>query len=359
MKIAIFTRAYITQVSGGIPSVCSSLAEGLVRKGHEVHVITTGHTLKEENKAGVNIHYTDSQALKYTPRWDAKAFKTYRDLGPFDIAYSESGAASAFIKEIKEPTFARLHGVSFEEMINHFYLVYVQGRPLNDADHLEIRKQYEQYFRDIEILKRYDHLIAISKEATRVLKYRFFHPSVFTVWNGIDTEIFYDRRAERKLRFLSVGKNDVRKGHKLVAEAIKIAQQTYPEIELLVVHDKTREELVDLYQTSWAFIDGSIHYTGMNTTRMEAMACGLPVISWDIENFREMFEGTSHSQLCSPLGDVQGMARNIVELCDKTQWEIYSGCAIGTSNRFISDRNIEAHIKIFKEVMRGEARIGA
>lgn len=57
MKIAMVTWEYPPRIVGGLAIHCKGLAEGLVRNGHEVDVITVGYDLPEyENINGVNVY---------------------------------------------------------------------------------------------------------------------------------------------------------------------------------------------------------------------------------------------------------------------------------------------------------------
>ncbi|WP_423792694.1 glycosyltransferase family 4 protein [Methanocaldococcus indicus] len=57
MRIAIVTWEYPPKVVGGLAIHCKGLAEGLVKLGHEVDIITTDYNLPEyENINGVNVY---------------------------------------------------------------------------------------------------------------------------------------------------------------------------------------------------------------------------------------------------------------------------------------------------------------
>jgi len=71
MKICIFTRRMPAHSLGGMQQHTQMLAEGLVKRGHEVTVITTRHPQKEyEEVNGVKIHYLKNGKLReYSRSW--------------------------------------------------------------------------------------------------------------------------------------------------------------------------------------------------------------------------------------------------------------------------------------------------
>lgn len=351
MKIAIFIRGYITHgIIGGMPSACKTLAEGLAKVGNEVHIITTGHMLVKQLIINDNltVHHVDCETLKYTPEWYENAHRKFIELDNFDIAYSESGANSQFVDKIEVPTIARLHGVSYEEVINHLNLMYVKKRMPNDKDFKYINETYIQYFKDIEILKKYDCLVAISNLSAKVMKNRFFHPNVTTVYNAYNEQIFKPQTEKpyNASLFVAAGHNSDRKGFDVIKRAIGIARQQVPTLQLIIATGKPQEELAGLYQSACAFIDASNHFTGTNMTCIEAMGCGTPVICSDMENFREM---TDDMQTYFPLGDAEALAREILKIYHiPTMRDKGSKDALESAKKFGIDTHIIKHMELFK-----------
>ncbi len=68
MRIAILTRNYPTDVWGGDAVLYYNLARGLVRAGHEVHVICQAETGEhEEENDGVFVHRVGTDARRFSP----------------------------------------------------------------------------------------------------------------------------------------------------------------------------------------------------------------------------------------------------------------------------------------------------
>jgi len=118
---------------------------------------------------------------------------------------------------------------------------------------------------------------------------------------GVDTEFWRPRsnlKSESPIRFIYVGQINIRKGIPILLEAWKRAELPHAELLLVgpwLISDRKREflnenikyvgpcspvELRNLYQSSDVFVFPSF-FEGFGLVLLEAMACGLPILSSD------------------------------------------------------------------------------
>jgi len=163
------------------------------------------------------------------------------------------------------------------------------------------------------------------------------------IYNGVDTMVYkpYDKKEARKKWNLPTdsfivmfaahgGLANAMKGGGYMVEAMKILQKKYPQIVFLEVGGKHPELLqglqlksyafpyieeeaamAELYSTSDVFVSTSMTES-FGLTVCEAMACGVPVVSFATGGLREIIEDKKTGCLIS-LKDVDGLAQAIGE----------------------------------------------
>ncbi len=141
--------------------------------------------------------------------------------------------------------------------------------------------------------------------------------------NGIDTEYYDSILRDPRLRsslgispqdpvLISVANLHVNKGHRYLLEAFEQAFQTFPSLHLLIVGDGDerknllhqvasytskdhihflgrRQDVPQLLKISDLFILPTL-FEGQSNAILEAMACGIPVITTDIEENKELIK---------------------------------------------------------------------
>lgn len=121
MKICMVSRTTVAHSPGGMQEDLQTLAEGAVKAGHRVVVITSRHPdgRNVSEKGGVETHYLrDTIPESYKRGFYRKAHQRFTDLDReigFDLVHSESFAALAFVGKVRQPIITRFHGVWFSE----------------------------------------------------------------------------------------------------------------------------------------------------------------------------------------------------------------------------------------------------
>jgi glycosyltransferase involved in cell wall biosynthesis len=186
---------------------------------------------------------------------------------------------------------------------------------------------------------RYDRIIAISEFTKHELEQAGFASRDITVVPcGVDVEQFGDasflERTPNSL--IVVGRLVPQKGHRYLFNALKYVREHIPDIHLRVVGDGpmrieleslayreglgnnisfigrvTEEEKIALLRRSSIFVMPSLQ-EGFGIVLLEAMACGLPIVAFDLPVYQEFMDSDCGSLV--PKMDSQAMATQIIRL---------------------------------------------
>ncbi|AQT69629.1 D-inositol 3-phosphate glycosyltransferase [Anaerohalosphaera lusitana] len=137
------------------------------------------------------------------------------------------------------------------------------------------------------------------------------------ICNGVDTDLFKPGRncSDGTFNLITVGRLSATKRLDLLVEAVGILRDKKHDVRLSVVgtgqlENELREDVAEkglehaielsghlkpkevcrLYRKSDAYISGTMS-EGMSNSMLEAMACGLPLISTDCEGLEELLDG--------------------------------------------------------------------
>jgi glycosyltransferase involved in cell wall biosynthesis len=293
-----------------------TLAEGAVKAGHRVIVITTRHPdgLSMGETRGVEIYYLqDTIPESYTGGFYGKAYQRFTELDRqvgFDLVYSQSLAALAFTGKVRQPIVARLHGVWFSES-DYAPLVW---RMLTFRERLEtglrLPAAYRTYRRLQGFATRVDRILVDSQFSLRELlrTHRQLDPSkVRCIYPGIDVDKF--RPLEREMAkqqlglsgivFLYLSRLSVAKGARLALRAFnglngkdvtllisgegpdrpyleaEVTRRRITGIRFCKIPDDQR---VLYYSAADLFLYPELTQPAFGLVGAEAMACGVPVI---------------------------------------------------------------------------------
>lgn len=191
----------------------------------------------------------------------------------------------------------------------------------------------------LALLKRSDVCITVSNYSAKVLLRNGIKPyRVGVSGNGIDIELVEQFKAERKLYDgVFVGRVSIEKG---IFDLVKVWKQTIldrPESKLLIIgtgpdfskmEKLTKNsslishvilkgscndnELFSLMKASRVFTFPSM-FEGWGLAVGEALACGLPVVCYDIPALREIF-GACRSVFFVPIEDTETFAKTVKKI---------------------------------------------
>lgn len=318
----------------GIGYYVYNLSKTLIRKGHEVTVVTRG---------GLNtkVDYLEGIKIIRAP---------FIPIYPFHV-YLHGFFVNRILKE-NEGDFDIVHiHTPLSPIINTSLPIVstVHTSVKEDARHIEVvdtksfcTKLLTKYV-SVPIVAR---TIAISESVTTVansvaqeLDRYYAYSNALVVGNGVDEHLLEPRSVESSDRYiLFIGRLSYRKGLFDLLECAKVVCRRY-DIKFILVgkgeleqkihniierdglHDKiilmghqNRGELVKMYQNATIFVLPS-HYEGLPTVLLEAMSCGLPVVATNVSGCPDVVSDGVNGFLVPPKSP-EMMAEAISKLLD-------------------------------------------
>ena len=150
-------------------------------------------------------------------------------------------------------------------------------------------------------------------------------PDAIVIPNGVDTKLFrpFDRNEAINKSGLDPSKKNIlfvsnparaEKNYPLAEEAVKIAQNTNHNINLVVLGNTPNTDLAYYYNSADMLLLTS-KWEGSPNVVKEAMACNLPVVATDVGDVRELLTGVENSLIC--LNNPSDVSRCICEIIAK------------------------------------------
>ena len=282
MKILMLTWEYPPNIVGGIARVVEGLSTNLVKKGHEVHVITyqEGNLKAEEIADGVYIHRVKNYMINPTnfTEWimqlnfamTERAVSLINTIGKFDLIHAHDWLVLYSAKAIKHgfdiPITATIHATE-------------SGRQKG------IHSELQRYINDVEWLLSYEaqEIICNSYYMKQEIQNLFGVPyeKVSVIANGIPVDKFdgvekdmdfrrnYAADNEKILFF--AGRLVPEKGIQVLFEAFKKIKYHYNDVKIVIAGggtfmDELRQKTYDLG------INQHVYFTGrLNDEQMKKM----------------------------------------------------------------------------------------
>lgn len=213
---------------------------------------------------------------------------------------------------------------------------------------------------------KFDHLVVLTQQD--LAKWNLKNCSCIPNANPINT--VHTSSCETK-RVISVGRLDPQKGYDMLVAAWKIVYNKYPDWTLSifgegyqqeelqctiknlgisdsVVLNRPTAEIISEYLNSSFYVMSS-RYEGLPMVLIEAMACGLPCISYDCKCGPRDIISHNIDGLLVPEGNIDALASAIIRLIEnKEQRKQMSLNAIVKSK----DYNIDIILKMWDELFR-------
>lgn len=216
------------------------------------------------------------------------------------------------------------------------------------------------FFSDIEIVTSQFQLSYIKK--------RYRVKEAYLIPNGIDIELFRPKlvsKDQSKLNLIFVGRLEPEKNILNLLKAISRLDRVHLTIigtgglknkiekikdnlnlDLNIIDSIPNSELPEIYNNSDVYIQPSL-YEGNPKTILEAMSCGLPVISCDVEGINNIIEHKENGYLCAT--DAQSISAAIKDVLSnhKLQETMGNNAAEFIKENYNLNKMIEKEIEIY------------
>lgn len=323
MKIAILVGKFPPLWIAGTEVATFNLASHLVKRGHEVHIITM-------QDRGVPTFYIERGFIVHRVEWPnlrfmgplifwSKVFFKIRRIKP-DIMHCQSlsnGIPMLFVKKIQ-----RIPCIVWGQGSD----VYLPGR---------LTRLASKY-----IIQNADAVLALTEDMKKKMQ-NISKRDVSVIPNGIDYERFYDVVRSEKVRkvktILFVGRLHQVKGVRYLIEAMAIVHSKYPDIKLIIIGDGVERQNLGALSEKLALGDcirfiGRVEQEsiplimkqadifvlpsiseGFGIVILEAMASGLPIIATRVGGIPDVVEDGVNGYLVDAR-NTDEIAKNIIKL---------------------------------------------
>ncbi len=318
VRVLMLTRTLPPQGQGGLAAAAADLAGAMARAGAEVRILTPGAE-PPPRIDGVSIEAVEAQPGRYSPAWWRGSVQAFDRMGAgrFDVVLGVSAAANALAARPRAggPLFVfQAHGTSAGELVSKLR----SGRPRAVAG--AVRNLYWGMARD-RAYRDYDVVAAVGEAVRRQLaawptRVLVGDTPVHLIRNGVAEAAFrFDPQARLRLRArlglaegaplaLFAGRLQADKGPMTALEAFAQAARRAPGLAFALVGEGperarlrrriaglgldaqvhlpghvSRAELADWFSAADALILPTRRAEGLPLVVLEALACGLPVLT--------------------------------------------------------------------------------
>ena len=382
MKIALIRQSY--HKYGGAERYVSYLAEGLLKRRHEVHVFAR----KWDSHALEGITFHRVLTLKGPSFLKALSFasnvRRLLQRERFDIINSFDRTLYQDVYRAGDGVHREWRKRLLEITPNPLVRLLILLNPL----HIGLLFLEKRIFQE----NKYKKIIAISKEGKEeIIKYYEVRPEdIVVIYNGVDLEEFHPTNralfkeeirkefgvSEKEFLVLFVGSGYRRKGLRYLIEAIALLKKEEKPLKVLVVAKGKkrpylrlakrlgvknrivfaggRKDLRKFYAASDLFVLPTI-YEPFGNVCLETLASGLPIIVSKASGAAEIITEGVNGLLLEDPRDSQGLAEKIRLTFDNRFRNKLSKNARILAENFTVDKNVEKTLQIYQQVINNES----
>lgn len=364
-----------TYNSGGMERIVISKANYLKRLGYEIIIVTTNQKNKKsffDIESGIRcidleINYDEIENLPFTRKFIERRRKLTKhrkmldkvlsDEHP-DITISTFGYEISFLHKLKSggKKVAEIH-------FSRFYRL-----QLNQKGIWRLANRWLTY-RFKQNVKKYDAFVCLTKEDS--LNWNGVK-NIHVIPNFIDFKSKSPAALESKI-VIAAGRLSYQKGYERLLNAWKIVHQHCPEWHLEIYgggeEKKSLQNMIynlgisssvyikdpvkDIYNrfcNSSIFVLSS-RYEGLPMVMLEAMGCGLPIVSFNCQcGPKDLLENNSAGILVQN-GDIKGLAEKIILLIEnKTMRKEMGKAAYAEADKYLPEKVIEKWVSLIENI---------
>ena len=408
MNVCIPIKLMPAHGKGGMQDHALQLAQGLVRRGCRVTVLTTAHPdgITREEVDGVTVRYLEgTPPAQYSPEWwreSARALRAIAAQDKLDVVHIQSLAghsllAGGVLAELGIPSVVSFHGTCVDEIRTARLLLRKCAR--RPAD---IREQLARIFH-FRIMHRKLALptvalagavIATSNEQVEILRRHHHCPAekIRVVYNGIDLALFPGGLADvpapprnGRATVLAVARMLEEKGIQYLLRALP-AIARIGDVRATIVGDGpyrdrlerearelhlgsaveftgavSLESLPQRYQAADVFVNPTLRINGYDLTILQAMACSKPVVVSRLGSVPTAVVHEEEGLLVRP-GDVRELSDAVAVLLSDKRLRLQMGenARRKVERDFGLEKMIDDTLGVYRSVLkdRGAKRAG-
>ncbi|MGL4109659.1 glycosyltransferase family 4 protein [Clostridium sp. LP20] len=390
MKICFLTDTIF--LHGGVARVITTLANNL-GKDNEVDIICTQVNVKKDYKLydldekNVNVIYKPLKGTIFE-KIRKRIFKKINNISSYfdNEKMSKLQENVMYPKRMKSDLISFFNNKEYDIIIGcHFEYTIILGLIAPYLNAKTISWQHNMYEAYISVKGRYiynkinlfkralyniDANVVLTKKDQENYE-KFLNKKSFQIYNPTSivskTKSLCDSNT-----IISVGRLDKSKGFDMLIKAFKDVNKCNDKIKLNIVGDgEQRSELSqlikelnltevvnlngfsnniqDLYTQSDIYVCSS-RWEGFPLTPIEAMECGLPIISFDIPSAKELIEDNKYGILVKQ-GDIKRLTNEMIKMVeDKNYMNNYSKKSIERAREFSIEKIMEDWHRLFVEL---------
>jgi glycosyltransferase involved in cell wall biosynthesis len=256
--------------------------------------------------------------------------------------------------------------VTTEHLVVHDRLV----MPYKNFPQKSFHKLIFQY--EKQAFEKSNAITAVSNYSANKVK-EYFNKDAIAIQNGIDVEKFIIKekiknlhpQGKNKIKLLFAGNFSRRKGADLLPKIMKelgdnfvlfttagLQNKTVAETPNIVSIGKlNQDELIEFYNYCDIFLFPT-RLEGLSLTTLEAMSCGMPVITSDCFSMPELIDHQHGGYLCQ-LDNIEQFTNNILQLADSPslidKYGLYNRQKI--EKEFSLDLMTQKYIKLYESLL--------
>lgn len=366
-----------------------NIAKRLKEKGWEVHLLTTiggCKACRRKGLTGVNYHIIPTSLWKKEETSIFDRFLSYivstlasifiiPRLPEVDVIYTDS---DYFCDTIPATFYKLKYKSKWIAMTHHRISVIKNGFKSFVITLISSKMQGFSY----NLFKKYaDKILILKTEMGRIIKKlltsKGASPLKFEyVLNGVDVKFIESVPARQKIydgcflgglrpnkglyEIVSIWKNVCRTKERAILILIGHIDPIYlKELKRQISKNKLERNVkifgfvsderkkVEYLKSSRVFIFPS-YEEGFGIAVLEAMACGLPVVAWDLPVYHEVFP---KGMVKVPVGDVKKFAEEVLRLLNDPELYVeMRNDAIETASKYDWDKIVEKELELFKKL---------
>ncbi len=400
MRVCFFSRLVSLHALGGMQRDLDIRANWLIERGHEVDVITTRHpTLPARvEKDGIHFHFLqETRPLKQDRIWREQSIRAFLNLHkehPFDLVICVGGGGWQYVR-----LRTKMKNIPPAVMFMQTPLLPTLRYLLHNPTPINLAKTARYLYYFLFWNRRYGHYldaVIVLSNAIRLFtlsENTFRSDRIYVVSNGIDTNYFSPGDAPshlyQKLNItpqdriaLWVGRLSKHKGwvecleaslevitqvsnYRLIVIAAEAERDRQEFLQLVcrlgienyvrLIEDVPNQDLLNYYRLAHILVAPFYGPEAQPWVLIEAMACGLPIVTNDNPPIVDMVRHMEEGVLCSTALKSKSLSRAMIYLLSLGNLE-YMGYVHRARERAISQfdesRSRSRTIEILEAVVR-------